>query len=42
MADKAGANGNTIHADEQPPRSGTERKRKGSGKEKGSVESGMR
>lgn len=42
MADKAGANGNTIHADEQPPRSGTERKRKGSGKEKGSVESGTR
>lgn len=42
MADKAGANGNTIHADEQPPRSGTERKRKGSGEEKGSVEIGMR
>ncbi len=43
MADKAGAGGNTIHADEQPARRVEGRERRGSGeRKKGSVESGGR
>lgn len=38
MADKAGARGNTIHADEHPGKRVEERERRGSGKRKGHEE----
>lgn len=43
MAEKAGAGGNTIHADEQPaPESGGEEKGEGVVRGRGSLESGGR